>query len=316
MLKRMMLKKIIIASCALFALLLIAFIPNDNYSLDYKEKLEYVSSDVLTHDIFLLDSNNYLALTSINVESLDTIKLAKEMLEILIKDGLYESKIPSGFKSIIPSNTNINSVILDNHTIIVDLSKELFDVTEEYEEKIIEAITYSLTSIKNINNVVLLVDGNPILKLPISGKILPSYLDRSYGINKKYDLYSLDNIISLTTYYINKHNEDYYYVPVTSYINDSREKISIIIEQLSNNKEYVNNLMSLMNSNTELLASNLDNNVMKLEFNDALFSDIIEKNILEEVVYTISLSVFDNYNDIKELVFIVDNEEILKKVLE
>ena len=38
------------------------------------------------------------------------------------------------------------------------------------------------------------------------------------------------------------------------------------------------------------------------------------KNILEEVIYSISLSAFDNY-DIKEVIFEVNNEEIYKSVL-
>ena len=39
-----------------------------------------------------------------------------------------------------------------------------------------------------------------------------------------------------------------------------------------------------------------------------------DKEILEEVIYTISYSVFDNY-EVKEVIFRVDNEEILKKTL-
>ena len=41
---------------------------------------------------------------------------------------------------------------------------------------------------------------------------------------------------------------------------------------------------------------------------------IEEKNILEEVIYTISLSVCDNY-EVKGVVFNVENEEIYKTVL-
>ena len=54
--------------------------------------------------------------------------------------------------------------------------------------------------------------------------------------------------------------------------------------------------------------------IMYLNFNENIFSDAEEKNILEEVIYTISLSVCDNY-DVSGVVINVDDEEIYKTVL-
>ena len=42
-----------------------------------------------------------------------------------------------------------------------------------------------------------------------------------------------------------------------------------------------------------------------------ILNDITSNNILEEVVYTIGLSMGDNL-DVKEVVFMVENEEIYK----
>ena len=56
--------------------------------------------------------------------------------------------------------------------------------------------------------------------------------------------------------------------------------------------------MSYLNSNTKLLKSNIDKDLMSLEFNDYIFNDYEDKKILEEVIYTISLSIYDNYNNI------------------
>jgi len=72
--------------------------------------------------------------------------------------------------------------------------------------------------------------------------------------------------------------------------------------------------MSFLNDGTKLVSSNIDGKVMNLEFNNYLFDDINTKDILEEVVYTISLSVSDNY-DIDQLVFNVDNRQVYKKDL-
>ena len=61
MLKKKMIRKIIIATGALFALFLIYLIPNENVNdLKSKQELEYINLDVKTNPIFLLNSNNYL----------------------------------------------------------------------------------------------------------------------------------------------------------------------------------------------------------------------------------------------------------------
>ena len=53
---------------------------------------------------------------------------------------------------------------------------------------------------------------------------------------------------------------------------------------------------------------------MVIEFNSYIFNDIDTKDILEEVIYTICLSINDNY-DVKEVAFNVNEEEIYKTVL-
>ena len=73
-------------------------------------------------------------------------------------------------------------------------------------------------------------------------------------------------------------------------------------------------LMSYINSNTKLLEANVVDNKMELVFNSYIFSDYSKKEILEEVIDTISLSVNDNY-DVDEVIFYVDKEEICKSVL-
>ena len=86
-------------------------------------------------------------------------------------------------------------------------------------------------------------------------------------------------------------------------------KIEIIIDELTTSPIYTSNLMSYLNSNTKLLKSNIDKDLMSLEFNDYIFNDYEDKKILEEVIYTISLSIYDNYN-VHEVSFINDSKEV------
>lgn len=318
MLKKISIRKLIISFSALFTLFLIYLIPNNendkNKLEDIPQELEYVNNDLITSSVFLLDSYNMLGKTEVPVSSKDIESLAKELLEVLINGGANEDRIPSGFKSVLPSDTKILSLKYDKDLIKVDFSKELLNTSKEMEEKIVEAIVYTLTSINGVNKVIIYVDGNILTKLPQTKINLPSTLDRSFGINKEYDINSIKDINQVTIYYVNKNNDNYYYVPVTKYLNDDRDKIKIVIDELSGNSIYNTNLMSFLNSNAELISSEKKDDLMHLNFNEYIFSDIEEKNILEEVIYTISLSVCDNY-EVKGVVFNVENEEIYKTVL-
>lgn len=317
MIKRILSRKVIVATSALFALFLVYMIPKEEIKQleNVTENIEYVESQVEEQTVFLLNQDNLLGRTQVVAsETADPLSKVKEALLTLIQEGPNESRVPNGFKAIIPSDTKINSIDLQDGILKVDFSKELLDVNEEMEEKVVEAIVYTATSIKEVRSVIIFVDGDVLTKLPKSGINLPSTLDRSFGINKEYDLTSTDSINQVTVYYVDEYNDNYYYVPVTKYLNDDRDKIKIIIDELTSANMYQTNLMSFLNSNTELLDIQQSEDVLSLNFNSYIFNDATKKDILEEVIYTICLSVGDNYN-VEEVVFQVDTEEVYKTVL-
>lgn len=319
MLKRISIRKILVTSSALFALLLIYIIPSpekNNLTGKIKQELEYVNKEIITAPIFLQDRNNLLARTEVMVtKTNENIEAkVKELMEYLIQGGTNESKIPNGFKAVLPSETKINGIKFEEGLLKIDFSEDLLDVEADQEEKLIEAIVYTLTTIEDVKNVIIYVNGDVLTQLPKSKINLPSTLNRNFGINKQYDIESTKDITSTTVYYIDKVNDDYYYVPVTKISNDQRDKIKVIIEDLTSSPLYNTNLMSFLNNNTKLLAANEENDTLRLEFNSFIYSDIDTKNILEEVIYTICLSIADNY-DVKEVIIEVENEEIYKSVL-
>lgn len=319
MLKRMILKKITITALTLFILLLIYLMPTNkinNRNLDVKQNLEYTYTNDL-ETIYLLDYNDYVARTFIKGCSCSSaVDKASDLLQGLIVEGKKSNIIPNGFKAIIPSGTRVLALNLDKGVLTIDFSKEILEINKKYEEKMLESLIYTLTSINGIDSVKILVEGEELKQLPNSNKQLPSLLDRDYGINKVYNLTGTNNIDSYTVFYVNEFNDNYYYVPVTKYINnDKLDKIKIIIEELTSNPVYESNLMSFLNVNTKLLDYEIKDDVIKLNFNNLILSDITGNCILEEVIYTISLSV-SNEIDVKEVIFMVENEEIYKKVLE
>ena len=312
MLKRVSIRKILISLSAIFALFLIYFIPNSTKeSLNVNYELNYIDQDVDRSTIFLLDSYNMLARSEVTVSNKNIEKRAIELINILTDGSNSEDKIPSGFRSIIPSETKILSLKYEDGLIKINFSNELMDVSKELEEKVVEAIVYTLTSIDDVKKIIIYVDGDILTKLPKTKKNLPTTLDRSFGINKQYDINNTNNISMTTVYYINKYNDEYYYVPVSTFSNDDREKVTIIVDSLTSSSIYNNNLMSFLNYNTKLLSTIRNFDSLSLNFNSYIFDDYDQKKVLEEVIYTISLSIEDNY-DISELIFTVDNQEIYK----
>lgn len=316
MLMKISIRKITVATLALGALLLLYLMPVSD-DIDYelsKEVNEYVYTNSV-NVIYLLDSNDYIARTTIRGCDCDTLETVKNIIQGLIVEGENNNIIPNGFKSIIPSGTEVLDVSLKNKILNINFSKELLDINKEYEEKMLEAIVYSLTSIEGIDKVIIKVEGEVLNKLPNSNKFIPTVLDRGYGINKSYDLVSTNDIESYTVYYVSNFNDNKYYVPITKYINSNKQdKIKVIIDELATSPIYETNLMSYLNSNVNLIDYSLDDKTLSLNFNNSILSDNTNDKILEEVIYTIGLSIMDNFT-VEEVSILVNNEEIYKNSL-
>ena len=274
--------------------------------------MEYVYPNNL-ETVYLLDSNDYVARVLISASNESSVSKALSLIDALIIGGKKENVIPNGFRSIMPSGTKVNDIKLEDGVLIIDFSKDILDIDKKYEDKMIEALTYTLTSINDIDSIKLLVDGEELKKLPNSNKILPTFLDKSYGINKIYEITNVGNIDSYTVYFVNSVNDSKYYIPVTKYINDNKQdKIRIIIDELATSFTYQSNLNSFLNENAKLLNYEVIDKQIKLNFNDMIFSDITNNDILEEVVYTICLSINDSI-DIDSVVFMANDKEMLRK---
>ncbi len=310
MLKKASLRKIAIATCALLIVGILYLFPSKNQE-NYPTETNYIAKEDNKSSIFLIDENNYVAMTDIITTSTDTVKKATELIETLIIDSKKSEYIPNGFKAIIPKNTKINNIDFKDHLIKVDFSKDILNISEKNEEKMLESIVYSLTTIDDVKQVMIFVEGEILNELPHSKKQLPQVLDRSYGINKVYDLKTFKDTSKTTIYYISKYANSYYYVPVTKISNDNQNKVEIIINELKSNPIYQTNLMSYLKANAELEDYEIKENSISLSFNENLFNDLEKKNIQEEVKYTISLSLKDTL-DIDEVIFRVNDEQISK----
>ena len=309
MLRKMMYRKIVVVSSILIVMLMLYLIPANNDKVNVNEKLEYVYPNDM-EVVYLLDDYNNLSRVNMSVFGDCVLDKAKNLLDILSVAGKRQDIIPNGFRSLIPKGCKVLNVSLNEGILTIDFSKEFYNIDKEMEEKLIETLAYTLTSIDGIDKVKIKVGSQNLLELPNSKKKIPEYLDKSYGINKEYELTSLSDVDSYTVYYVLNYNDDVYYTPVTKYINNSnQDKVKVIIDELATSITYQSNLMSYLDSNVKLLDYEIGEDSVKLNLNEMILSDITNNVILEEVMYTIGLSICDELS-VDKVIFEVGNKEI------
>lgn len=283
---------------------IIFFIVFTLYSMKFVDKV--VTSDnnkdkVNEEIIYTLNSDNYISKTSVYVSKVLSLEdRVREKLEIMVKDNDKNVLLPSYFKPILPQNTRVLDVVVEDCLIKVYFSKELNNINKEQSEKMIEAIVYTVTD-ENILGIEIYVNGQMLKYVPNTKKVLPTILTKDIGINKSYDINASNDISKVVMMYYTNDNDNYYEVPVTKYVNDDREKLEIIFDEfgkMSDDKS----LISMMEGINVLDYSILDDRIV-IDVNKVLNKE--EQNLVFK-------SIFSNYGA-KSIDLLVNGEKKVKK---
>ncbi len=306
MLKKKALRKIFITTISVFILVCAYLIP---YTTEQTKKvgleIEYTTG-LYTNNIYLLNSDGLLVKTKI---LLDENKLVDKIQQIINTLTISKTNfIPNGLSSLLNPSIKVKDIKIYDDIAHLNFDENLFKINPEITEKAIESLIFSITDIDGINGICIKVNDEVVEE--INNIKLDAILTRNFGLNKIYDIKTRDHIDKVVVYYLTKIDNNNYYVPITKYINSKEDKIKIIIKDLTSSYIYEPNLMSMLNQNTQLLDYELDSDMAILNFSDAIFTN--ENKILEEVMYTIGYSVYDNYN-IENVVYKVNGKEIAKK---
>ena len=285
-------KKIFITTLTMFIILTVFTIPISSQKDKKVLRTNLEISDITglkTTTIYLLNQQNYLVQTEIFMDTSSIEDKVEEIIHYLVVDS---DKIPIGLNGYIPSHVKLLDYSLENEQLFLDFSKEFLD--GEMDDKAITGIVYSFLNQEKIEAVSFSVEGRAIEKY--------QYLTKEMGINKEYFLSSRSDIQKVVIYYLD--NSSTYYVPVTKYLNDGREKIEIIVEELQKTHK---DLVSLENVHTKLLDYKEEENVFFLNFNEYLLDENVEAS--EKLLNSIAYSVFDNY-DVRMVSFEVNGKSI------
>jgi germination protein M len=296
MIKKFSVKKILIASLLLLVALILYSYPEELDDNVIEKKYDSIN-------IYLIDSNNYVAMTSILSKENDFDYKLRTIIDSLT---VGSSNVPKGFSSVIPRDTKLIDYSLDGNLLKINFSKQLLDVSVDDEDRMIQSIVYSLTSLDNVDKVMIFIEGEILNKLPNSHKRLDTYLDRSYGINRVIDIDKLSGSSCVTVYYLGSNNS---YVPISYITNDDTDKIEIIVNSLKSNRLNSSNLSSHLDYQVELMNYERVDDEFFLNFSDTLLSSVYEGKLKEEVKYALSYSILDTFN-VENVVFLINSNKI------
>ncbi|RAP77829.1 GerMN domain-containing protein [Paenibacillus montanisoli] len=207
---------------------------NVNASIDTGQTVAQGEQSQMT--LYLKDHNGLLAPVSVMANLGADEKIGQKALEMMVEGSSYESEIPDGFQAVLPKGTTIKglNLVADQKLAVVDFNQSFADYNIADERKIVEAITWTLTSLPDIQKVEIHLEGQKLAEMPQDGMPIDEQLTRAVGIN----LEAAENVnysqsTPVTIYFsaVTPDNEPYY-VPVTRLVNRSNNKAKTAIEQL------------------------------------------------------------------------------------
>lgn len=236
--------------------------------------------------IYLLDSNQYLTEVEVPLLKDSILDTVKEIFSYLKTNN---KSMKATFQGYIPSSAKIIECKWNNKILYLNVSKEC------KEDTILQGFIHSLLKLKDVEKV----------SIQVEGKYIEGYeglLDENVPINSIYSYTNRNSIEKVVIYYQTEQNNQYYYVPVTKYLNQEKEKVEIIVEELKEN--IPTHLISVMSNQIKLLDYEENNNMMILNFNQR------EKEMEQQLAY----SIFKNY-DVSGVILKENNQikEIISK---
>lgn len=221
--------------------------------------------------VYLLDPDGYVVPITVALPKEEG--LAKQVLNYMIKGGPIEGVKPEGFTALIPEGTKILGMTIKDGVATVDFSPEFKNYEAKNEQKLIDAITFALTSFDNIKEVKVWINGYPQDVMPVDGTPISS-LTRANGINLELaSNVQLGDTTPITLYFQGETADHAsYFVPVTRLIPRTDNKAMATVEQFIKGPKQGTNLFSSILPTTKVLDVKLDKGVAMVNLDDKLLS--------------------------------------------
>ncbi|RDI44191.1 GerMN domain-containing protein [Falsibacillus pallidus] len=243
-------------------------------------------------ELYLINKDGYVMAQTLQLPKTEGI--AKEALEYLVANGPVSEMLPNGFRAVLPADTEVLGVDIKDGVAVADFSKEFSTYQAEDEQRILQAVTWTLTQFDSVKRVELRVNGTPLTEMPVNGTPINSNgLSRADGINMDTSgVADITNTHPVTVYYLSQNGEGYNYVPVTKRVDNSvKDDVAAVVNELVNGPGYNSNLVTDFLPDAKLVdAPTIEDGTVTLNFNESILGSLKEKKVSEYLMNSLVLS--------------------------
>jgi len=221
--------------------------------------------------VYLMDPDGFVVPITLNLPKEEA--RAKQVLNYMVKGGPVEDVKPEGFTALLPEGTKVLGMTIKEGVATVDFSPEFGKYEAKDEQKIVDAITFALTSFTNVKEVKIWINGYPQEVMPVDGTPISS-LSRSNGINKELAAnVKIGETTPITLYFQGETSDnESYFVPVTRLIPHTDNKAMATVQELIKGPKQGVNLFSSILETTKIIDVKVDNGVAVVNFDDKILS--------------------------------------------
>lgn len=276
-------------------------------------KKDEKKADTVERQLFLMDKNGMVVPQTVMLPKTNSV--AKQSLQYLVKDGPVSNMLPDGFQAVLPAGTEVQGANLKGDTLIVNFSKEFKGYKAKDEQKILQAVTWTATQFDGVDHVKIQMNGANQNTMPVNDTpIGEKGASRENGINEETDdVVDISNSQALTLYFPSQVGDNYYYVPVTQRMNVGKKgKITAAVEELIKGPASESGLLGEFSEKAALQGEpKIEDGVVTLNFNDAIYSSTKKKIISDEALNSLVLSLTAQ-DGIKKVAIKVDGDATVK----
>lgn len=260
--------------------------------------------------VYLIDKDNVLVPLTTKYPSFEN--RGEEMLYVL--NLLKEDSALSNetFKGLIPSATKVNALELENNLLKIDFDDGFKNYNPDMELKLVESIVWTMVNFDEVHGVNLYLNGTYLANMPQKNTPLSNPLTKQVGINN-YLITStpFEMGTRVLSFYEKQINNQYYYIPVTHYV-ENKNQLSIYdltITTLLKDPGLTSslNVCRCLSDTSMVTASILKDNILYVSLSeDILFDELT----VSKDVYNLLREVTQLLNDVKDVSFLMDLEEV------
>lgn len=245
--------------------------------------------------VYAKDDKDFVAPVGINIEK--SVDVAKKALEAMVDGNAASAQMPAGFKALIPKGTTVKSIniVKDQKLAVVDFSKAFSDYNVQDERKILEGITWTLTSFPSIEKVQLRIEGKGLTEMPQGATPLDEPLTRGMGINlEKPEGVDYGQSTPVTLYFLGQSADNYkYYVPVTRLVKRTDNIAqAVITELIAGPAAQKKGLSGVMTPGAELKQVKKAEDLITVDFSDKVLGP--DKKAPADALKAVVLSLTEN----------------------